>query len=221
MSGHVFPFAAHGHEEAQRLLPWLANGTLDQDERGWLERHLESCEACSEELRNLQALRQACAAECGGGAASSGDAVGEAWQRMRRKLPDAARQPVRWREMLLHGTRMPRWVAGALAAQAVLLLAFVAVVYLAQPTRNTYHTLSSAPAAGRASGNLVIVFDPQLSEAHIRRLLAAGDARIVDGPNEAGAYVLAVPGRIDTVRDALRAAPGVVMVESLAAGTSP
>ena len=47
-------------------------------------------------------------------------------------------------------------------------------------------------------------------------LLAASGARIVDGPNEAGAYVLAVPpARLGGVRDALRSAPGVVMVEAL------
>ena len=50
----------------------------------------------------------------------------------------------------------------------------------------------------------------------MQQLLRASQARIVDGPNEAGAYVLAVPvGREASVRDALRAAPGVTLVESL------
>ena len=219
MSGHVFPFSAHGHDEAQRLLPWLANATLDEEEREWVALHLSSCDECRVELAGLQALRKACAEECNGEAVSF--EVDRAWQRMRRRLPDAATRRTGWREgWRIPGFAMPRWIAGALTAQAILLLAFGAVTYWPQRTERTYHTLSSATAGSR--GNLVIVFDPQLSEARMRRLLDASDARIVDGPNEAGAYVLAVPaGRIETVRDALRAAPGVVMVESLAAGPAP
>ena len=66
------------------------------------------------------------------------------------------------------------------------------------------------------AGNLVIAFDPHLDEARLRSLLLASQARIVDGPNEAGAYVLAVaPARLPMVRDALRAAPGVTLVAAL------
>jgi hypothetical protein len=62
------------------------------------------------------------------------------------------------------------------------------------------------------------VFDPRISAAQMQRLLEASDARIVDGPTDAGAYVLSVPAdRAEGVRDALRAAPGVTMVESLSA----
>jgi hypothetical protein len=50
----------------------------------------------------------------------------------------------------------------------------------------------------------------------MRGLLRASDARIVDGPNDAGAYVLAVPqARVTQVRDALRSAPGVMLVATL------
>jgi hypothetical protein len=44
----------------------------------------------------------------------------------------------------------------------------------------------------------------------------SNDARIVDGPNATGTYVLAVaPRRLPQVRDALRSAPGVILVEPL------
>ena len=33
MSGRVLDFSMHTHYEAQRLLPWLANGTLESGER--------------------------------------------------------------------------------------------------------------------------------------------------------------------------------------------
>lgn len=214
MSGRIFPFAARAHDEAQRLLPWLVNGTLDTDEREWLLQHLDACSDCQHELQEQRALQSACA-----GDASLAGNVDAGWQRMQRRLAAPTRPvTVNWRDSwLARWQQAPRWMAWALAAQMALLVALGMVAWWPQP--ETYHTLgASSPPA---TGNLVIVFDPQLSEGELRRLLAASDARIVDGPNDAGAYVLAVPpSRAASVRDALRAAPGVTLVESLT-GTKP
>jgi anti-sigma factor RsiW len=213
MSGHVFPFTAHAHDEAQRLLPWLANGTLDPDERERLERHLAACSECRDDLRELAVLRSTSRAAAG----HTGDADA-GWRRMQRRLSASKPTGVRWNvwPSAWHGA--PRWIGWAIAAQLALLVAFGSLAWWANPPRPaTYHTLGAgSPPATAAEGNLVIVFDPQLGEGQMRRLLAASDARIVDGPNEAGAYVLSVPAaRAKSVRDALRAAPGVTMVESL------
>lgn len=219
MSGRIFPFAARAHDEAQRLLPWLVNGTLDTDEREWLRQHLEACSDCQRELQEQRALQSACVADVG----RTGD-VDAGWQRMQRKL--ATRTPpatARWRDSWLGRWRQaPRWMAWTLASQTALLVALGMNAWWPHALPQTYHTLgASSSSSPRATANLVIVFDPQLSEGELRRLLAASGARIVDGPNEAGAYVLAVPpSRAESVRDALRAAPGVTLVESMA-GTKP
>jgi anti-sigma factor RsiW len=215
MSGHVFPFTAHAHDEAQRLLPWLANGTLDADERERVEQHLEACSECRGDLRELEVLRSA-----------SHDAAGHVgdadagWRRMQRSLAAAGKteRSARWSPWPSAWHGAPRWIGWAIATQMALLVAFGTLAWWSnEPRPAMYHTLGAGPSsASAASGNLVIVFDPQLGEGQMRRLLAASDARIVDGPNEAGAYVLAVPpAREHSVRDALRAAPGVTMVESL------
>jgi hypothetical protein len=60
------------------------------------------------------------------------------------------------------------------------------VVLWQQPASAPYRTLGAVPAAN--PGNLVIVFDPRTDESRMRRLLLASQARIVDGPNDAGAY---------------------------------
>ena len=213
MNGHVFPFARRGHEEAQRMLPWLANDTLEADERAWLLSHVEACEECRRDLGGMQALRSACRDD----APVAGD-VDAGWRRMRSRLAQEA--PLRASRPHATPARRwhlpPRWLAAALAAQAMLLLAVGVAWFARSPTPHTYRTLGAAPAAAHVAGNLVIVFDPQVTEGAMRRLLAASGARIVDGPNEAGAYVLAVPpARLGGVRDALRSAPGVVMVEAL------
>jgi len=43
------------HEEAQRLLPWLVNGTLTADEVKLVEAHVSECAECR---ADLQAERQ-------------------------------------------------------------------------------------------------------------------------------------------------------------------
>lgn len=210
MSGRVLDFAMHTHEEALRLLPWLANDTLDAGQREWVQRHLEGCAQCRRELRETLDLRTAIL----GSMHESGD-VDSGWRRMRSRI--AVERGVGLRTSVARDSRrrrMPRWVAWAVAAQALQLAAFAAAAWWLHPRPAAYHTLGSSVAS--PAGDLLVLFDPSISEARLRRLLDSSGARIVDGPTDAGAYVLAVPaGRANAVRDALRASPGVTMVESL------
>jgi anti-sigma factor RsiW len=83
----------------------------------------------------------------------------------------------------------------------------------------TYHALSSATAPRQ--GDVLVMFDPTLTEAGMRTALKAADATIVGGPNETDAYVLAVPaGGLQKSLSALRAAKGVVMAEPLNGGAA-
>lgn len=45
------------HEAIQELLPWYLNDTLEADERTDVERHLQSCAECRDELEELQGLQ--------------------------------------------------------------------------------------------------------------------------------------------------------------------
>lgn len=221
MNGRILPFEDHRHREAQRLLPWLVNGRLEDEERAWLEQHVGDCSACAGELEALRVLQDACLQADGAqDAATASREASAGWQRMRVRLQAARpqREP-RWRVLQRQWMQAPRWLGATVAAQA-LLLALVVVVLWRQPAPAPYRTLGAVPAA--TSGNLVIVFDPHVRESDMRRMLRASDARIVDGPNDAGAYVLSVPaGRVAMVRAALRAAPGVTLVATLGAGADP
>ncbi|HHQ42366.1 MAG TPA: zf-HC2 domain-containing protein, partial [Chromatiales bacterium] len=42
-------------EHPVELLPWLANGTLEGEERERVQRHVEGCARCRAELEFLQA----------------------------------------------------------------------------------------------------------------------------------------------------------------------
>lgn len=44
------------HQEASELLPWLANGTLSDDERQLVDAHLRDCEHCRQDLEQHSSL---------------------------------------------------------------------------------------------------------------------------------------------------------------------
>lgn len=210
MKGRVIRFEGSAHAQADRLLPWWVNGTLADDERAQVERHLEECPACRREAAWLRALQE----EYPGDEPVAVDAP-RAMRRLRRRIAaGAAVLPV---PPIPARRQRGRWLAWLAAVEAVLILGFGASLFHQQHA--TYHTLG-APAA-RAS-LLVVMFDPRISEAQLRQLLRAGDARIVDGPTTAGAYLLRVPGaHVDAARKALRGSPEVTMVESLEADGQP
>lgn len=210
----VVPLQASIHYQAERLLPWLLNGTLEDGQRELVERHLAACARCREEARNqerLQALYLQLDAE---------PSAPPGFERLRRRLPGVEPWGTAWREWrpraVRAGWRNPvlRWTAAA-----CLLLATVLAVspWRAAPeSAPAFRTLGSVAAPTPVGEQLVVVFDPGLSEARMRALLRASGARIVDGPSEAGAYVLVLPAdRIVAVQAGLRDAPGVLLVERL------
>jgi anti-sigma factor RsiW len=206
VSGRVLPFACSQHRQAERLLPWLVNGTLDVDERAMVERHVDACADCQQQLAQWQALQETCAVPT----AHALDPM-PSFTRLRSRLQaPRARPPVsRWSAMRDAWTTAPPWLRGAVAAPCALLLALAGAWFVREQPA-PYRTLGDLPAAEptAADARLVVVFEP-----------GASQARIIDGPNDVGAYVLAVPAvRVASVRDALRAAPGVTLVESLDPG---
>lgn len=214
MNGRILPFEPRGHEEAQRLLPWLVNGSLAQEQRGWLETHVAGCASCRGERALLEDLHAVVLAE-----EESAAGVDAGWRRVRACVQPRAPAPSRWQAWQRQWARAPRWVGWSLATQAALLVALGGLLLFVPPRPDAvpaaYRTLGTVPP----SGNLLVMFDPRLREAQWRGLLQASDARIVDGPNATGAYVLAVPpARAAQACGALRAAVGVALVERLDGG---
>ena len=215
MSGHVLPFEGHAHRDVERLLPWYANATLDSDEDARVRAHLVECAACRAELATLRAVMEL--------APTTSDAreTDRGWMRMRNRLHAASRTPgpgLDWRRVRAGWSGTPAWLRVAVAAQ----FAFIGVLAMfllgdPQPAPQTFTTLSATPAPHASRDTLLVVFDPRMTDAQLRELLGANRARIVDGPNAAGAFLVAAPpGQADLVRNALRASPGVAMAERLA-----
>jgi anti-sigma factor RsiW len=223
VSARVLRFGGSQHREAERLLPWLVNGTLDADERALVVAHLESCIDCQRELAQLHVLQQACTV-----ATPAIDPMPSfARLRLRLQAPsDSHGSPAsrgarstrvsRWRGARSAWTTTPTWLRGMVAAQCALLLVLAGAWWAWEPP-TPYRVLGNPPAAVTpGEARLVVVFAPETSQVRMQQLLRATGTHIVDGPNGVGAYVLTAPvARAASVRDALRAAPGVRMVESL------
>jgi hypothetical protein len=211
MNGRVIKFEGSVHAEADRLLPWWVNGTLPEDERIQVEQHVNECVQCQREAIWLRTLQD----EYIGDDAATGDATPTTHRLRRRVKAENAKTvlpsppPSVW---MRYGRRLA-WLA---AAQAALILVLGVALFQNRPP--VYHTLS-APSGG---GSLfVVVFNPHISEAQLRQLVRASDARIVGGPTEAGAYLLRVPSeRASSAQKTLHDSTEVTMVENLEAGTN-
>ena len=173
------------HDEAEELLPWYANGQLDEADRSRVEKHLSSCAFCRQQLvleRSLIDEFQALAPE-----------VESGWARLRNRVASPA--PARTFRPKRPGPFAEAWAflsRPAIAALAAAQVAFVVIagatlVSLGQPV---YHTLGSAPAP--AAGNVVVMFRADATEQDIRNVLRSAGASLVDGPTPANAYLLHV-----------------------------
>jgi len=189
------------HAQTQHLLPWYVTGALGDEETARIETHLLECAECREDAAIEQALaRQVRTLPCD---------VERGWAALKSRIDGVKAAP---RKPTLFGRRIP--IGWAVAAQAASLAVLVPVLAFA-PFKPLYRTLGAAPAA--ASGNLIVVFKPEASEATLRGILVRNQARIVDGPTATDAYVL----RVDPVRHAavlarLRSDPAVALAEPLA-----
>ena len=213
MNGRILPFEPRGHDEALRLLPWLVNGSLEPEERAWIDAHVAGCPECREERAVLEDLHASCLQD-----EETEVGVDAGWRRVRACVQPRAPAPSAWQAWRRRWTRAPRWIGPALAAQAALVVVGGALLWAALPrpvaAPPAYRTLGTASA-----GSLMVMVDPQMREGQWRTLLEASGARLVDGPNDAGAYVLAVPAdRTARACDALRSAQGVLLVERVDGG---
>lgn len=193
------------HRDAFELLPWLASGALDADERARVERHVVECIACKRELSALKELQEAIRNE------ESDVECQRGLGRMMDRIDRADQTPTSWVQRFRH-TLPDRVPAGLLASWV--LIAVLAVLVFHQDEPRTYHVLSAPVQTVQSAARLVVVFDADQPERHIRELLLRAGARITDGPGPEGAYVLALNrGDQAAALSTLRADRAVVFAE--------
>lgn len=217
MGRRVLKFHGSRHQATEMLLPWFVNGTLEGEELALVEQHLESCARCQ---REVDALRELQAAYMG--TEMLPDAAAS-FQELRRQLDGsrtAWRPAALFRRLSQSWWQSPTWAQWVLAAQLGVIVLLGSLVVLGSGSDTLYRTLAAADAPRHAAGSLVVVFDPRVTEAELRQIVRRVGAQVVDGPTEAGAYVLQLPPERQTVAVAtLRAERAVALVETLGQGS--
>jgi anti-sigma factor RsiW len=196
------------HEQAQMLLPWHVNGTLEPAEAAWFEAHLAGCAECRADFEANLALRQHVAAtpiELEPLRVPLLDRIGA------RNKPSTASP---W-DFLRRRITLGWALAGQVAFAAV---AAMIVLTLAPPANDDEFELLGSET-GAAEGNAIVLFAPETTERDLRGALDGAGARIVDGPTASGAYIVHLAaGERNEALDRLRALPQVVLAEPIDAG---
>ena len=202
------------HEQAQQLLPWYVNGTLDAGETAMVEAHLADCADCRADLAAEQVLARDVAA--------LPIDVEHAWSALSDRI-DAEGPPRRLAEpvpFLRRKVAMGWALGGPLAAAAAVAFAVAVVPGAPSPAGETYRALGSAPTA--QPGNALVMFKPDARDSDLRAALIKAGARVVDGPTATGAYIVRIaPESRGQAIDDLRATPQVELAEPIDPGSQP
>lgn len=182
------------HPEVE-LLPWYATGTLGEDDRQRVARHLESCRDCSRELEDFTHIRQTLT-ELSREEAEPSARVHRSV--MARVTADVIRRdPVnaqtswaagmdRWFRSLLTPQWVPTLAAIMLAAQMGLL------IWVTLPPEEQSQISSRSVDIPKQAARIAVTFQPSATEAGIRSLLERVHARVVDGPTAEGMFTISV-----------------------------
>jgi anti-sigma factor RsiW len=164
------------------------NGTLEGAELEQVERHVAECVRCRRELSSLRVLQAAVVSD------ERDPALADALARLRVRLDglEGGRRRRFW-HALSQGWRESRpWVRVFVAVQAVLLMGLAGLLLTAQTGPVLYRTLGDVSPHAQGDG-VVVVFRGESSVGHVNSVLLRIKARVVAGPNTAGAYTLQVP----------------------------
>lgn len=201
----------------QELLPFYVNGTLQGDERDWMERQLAEHADARDELDAVRALQSRIEHSL----PEVPDTIGldRVMTRIRGDQPG-------WLDRLaallgLGGGLRPSTAFAGLAIIAV--QAGVIVSLVAGPRDEDAGAGLRTPKATAVHEGpvLKVNFAPDAKEAEIRHLLVSVQGRLAGGPGQLGDYYIVVPaGREAALADAVRRSP-IVQGVTLAPGLPP
>ena len=175
------------NEDLNKLLPWYANNTLEEEEKKAVEAYLEQSDAAREELALIKNMAQQITSE------PAADVSELAWRRLKKQIEADQKQSNKNQTKIK--TPIPNWAA-SLGVAAMLVIA-LQLTFVFQPTQdNAANTklLSSMPAAMLEPHWLLQLAVAPNAEWHdITEALASVQGVIVDGPSSIGLLHIAVP----------------------------
>jgi hypothetical protein len=202
------------------LLPWFVTGRLDAGDAARVEQHLRSCASCRAEVEHDKALHDLLSDDDRPAVLSPSAGFQALMARIgetERAMPGAPPEHAETQPAMTH--RASRWLAAAVVVQALALALVGSVLWRNAEAPALYRTLSQSASVPATGAHLRVVFAPATTARELGAMLAAVDARIVDGPSPAGAYALALAHTDDaalaTSLATLRADPRVLFAEPL------
>jgi hypothetical protein len=213
MSGRIIPMHEDPHAAFEALLPWHVTGRLDAADRARLEAHLAGCADCRAQL----AIEERIVRE----ARAMPNDVEAGWASLRERL-NLESGPTRRQAMVAPAKATPSptgrrfrwdWLGWGVGAQLAL-ASLLAIVIL--PTVSLPQFNARTSAAAPVTGNAIVIFKPDTPESIFRQTLRDSGARLVDGPTEANAYVLALdPAARTRALALLRSRPHILLAEPI------
>jgi anti-sigma factor RsiW len=205
------------HQLVFEALPFYANGTLNAQESGRVETHLEDCASCRTELARCREVSGAVKAGPEWSPSGADWAAMEArMDRADGRVQGASAAPGLWEAVRSWFAVAPAPMRWAFLAQAALVIALAGGLLFRPGGAKVYETLSSpekvAPA-GRA--RLHVVFAEDATERELRAALQDMNAAIVGGPSPTGVYTVELPfaasdrGQLDQAIDRAKANPKI------------
>jgi hypothetical protein len=201
----------------EELLPFYVNGSLQGEDRAWIERHLAEHDDARRALEDCRVLQ----AQVARSLPQVPETIGldRVMARIRAEQPG-------WFDRIaaalgLGGGLKP---AAAFAAMGLVVVQAGVIVSLVTGTRDDDDVggLRAPRATAVDEGPLLKVnFAPDAKESEIRHLLVAVQGRLAGGPGQLGDYYVAVPaGREAALAEQLKRSP-IVQAVSLAPGLPP
>ncbi|QSA95636.1 zf-HC2 domain-containing protein [Methylococcus sp. EFPC2] len=195
---------ADEHDELVKLIPWYVKGNLTSSENDAVQRHLELCEICREELSNCSALVEHFPASADDWKPSPAHfasllaAVDELESASARPRAAPAAEIGWFRRLGAWLAQTPTPVRWTLAVESLALAALAVLVALPpQPIpdeRAVFQTLSDTESPAKSQGMLVrLVFAEDMTTGELADLLKQAKAQICRGPSLTGSYTVEVP----------------------------
>lgn len=194
------------HDAVQALLPWHATGQLETEDQAKVRAHLADCAICRADAAQAVLL--------GDRVAAMPLDVDLGWAAMRARIV-ANDQEAAGNIEVAASPRRHWWSAGWLIPAQAAVLIFGVLIFRPGEPIGAYHALGASRTVP-ATGNAIIIFRPDASAQAIADILTADGAKIVDGPTDAGAFVLhiAADHRASAIAR-LHARPAVTMAEPI------
>ena len=196
------------------LLPWYVNGSLDAEDREWVDRYLAQHPEARPELDWTRSL----STRLRDGAPAVAPTMGleRTMERIRGKRPTLADRVGAFLDSL--GMRP----AAAFAGLAIFAVQGGFILHLLDSAREDATEMRSLRAvASDDRPMLKLNFAPDAPEAAIRHLLVSVQGHLAGGPGQLGDYYVVVPaGQEAAIAERLKTEP-IVQAVSLAPGLPP